>query len=125
MSDRYKFRGKRVDNGEWVYGFLAGYVNDGNVACIATEETCPDMGFHVHPDTVGQYTGLKDKNGTEIYGGDRVKSLTQFFVPHEGVVCYKDNAQAFLIDLGDGHSVFTSAWAQIEVIGTIHDKEQS
>ena len=114
------FRGKRVDNGEWVYGWYEMYPFGRwpvKTSIIPSEEAKAGHYEHVEvdPSTVGQYIGLKDKNGKRIFEGDIISLRTG----RPQVVRFEDGS--FII----GKSAIPVKLAnRFEVIGNIHDNPE-
>lgn len=122
MQREILFRGKRIDNGEWVKGGYRKW-NENEVYIIAPSPTgnIRDMNYEVIPETVGQFTGLTDKNGKEIFEGDKFGNEN---MPVRHVV-FEDGKFCF----NRVHSQGADALSQdrvgrLEIIGNIHDKQK-
>ena len=123
------FRGKRIDNGEWVYGYYARKGTDEeffrHFICVNTfssdyrsNYTYPFYlnDYEVDPSSVSEFTGLTDKNGQKIFEGDIIfdpELKDNYFVEFdEGGFCAGDMFLQAYISFGE---------FSCEVIGNIHD----
>ena len=121
------FRGKRTANGKWVEGYAFNQRNPANIeeSYIRVHET----DFNVIPETIGQYTGLTDKNGRKIFEGDIVV-FADFFNDeiHRGVVYWCDSAFWFDCTETEGdEGMYSLAYISVnvlEVIGNIYDNPE-
>ena len=136
MNREYLFRGKRLDNGEWVEGYLAKCQNDINRDIAYILPSVVTLGFEVYGVTIGgfvetdqsticQYTGMVDRNGKKIFEGDVVKHrLVLYETMRTGVVEYSDNFGAYFI-IGSGYTDNQMyAFCDFEVIGNKWDNPE-
>ena len=139
MEDRYLFKAKRLDNGEWVPGYLYGIWEKWYILWGMTNDV-PNM-IEVDPTTICQCTGLKDKNGKLIWEGDIILfQLDNDDCPFPnkdtkkrlGKVFYKGFRTTFAIGIGKNGSgsINDDLWKyvqngnRVEVIGNKFDNPE-
>lgn len=124
------FRGKRRDDGQWVYGCLVKLpcpiqVGDSSPWHIIVPPVDPDDSggrYNVDPKTVGQYTGLTDKTGKKIFEGDILRYINEDGESHYITVVFEECA--FLIEddgITDSDLLTSYGCLGLEVFGNIHD----
>ena len=118
------FRGKRTDNGKWVKGYLyITHIGSHEIGSYDAEINIERLTFDVIPETVGQYTGLTDKNGKRIFEGDIVSLVKHdgliykvVYVPCRYELVNSKGVNCFVLDIYKSEN--------IEVIGNIHDNPE-
>lgn len=124
MTREIKFRGKRLDNGSWETGGTAPlWINTSRESWHITDKVTGYL-TPVNPETVGQFTGLYDKNGKEIYEGDVVYYVCDG--SQQGIVIY-DNFGCVSIEFGDNEywqTINSRLLGMMEIIGNIHDNPE-
>ena len=123
-----KFRGKQKDNNKWAYGYYVEITrgdNDGHYITDGIDYAIEVMGgellpefLEVIPKTVGQFTGLLDKNGKEIYAGDVIREVGG----RVSIIVFDTMRACFRAEEVGGFSEFIPE--HCEIIGNVHDNPE-
>lgn len=144
------FRGKRIKDGQWVYGYYVKAtmhwhkygIHEDFIVCNAIQNGgyfTVTRRYAVDPKTIGQFTGYKDKNGDEIFAGDIIYYKEPFTIDHmiyhrqpkeeKFIICFENGAFSFkyfdddepIPIEDDERGIFLDLY-QYEIIGNIYDK---
>lgn len=120
------FRGKQTDNGEWIEGAYSPFhLNFGereekpHIIIISDDEDIDGLWCEVIPETVGQYTGLTDKNGVRIFEGDIVDYISSDVIgnPKTGTIIVEDMTDYDTM-------IYLNHSDELQIIGNIHDNPE-
>lgn len=124
MKRVIKFRGKRLADGEWIYG---DFFRNRGLAFIAADGIVENplaswKDYNVDPDTVGQFTGLHDAQGKEIYVGDILRMSCR--KDDLGIVKWENEAAAFTIREKGKLRWWYLINRHYELVGNVHDNPE-
>lgn len=124
------FRGKSVNTGEWIESMTISYGTIKRKRDNIFMEIEPNKWKGVDPKTIGQFTGLTDKNGKEIFEGDILHSMYEDKAEPSGVghiyneVAFRDGAFGWIGEITNDFFPFDGSEIKEEVIGNIHDNPE-
>lgn len=139
MNREIEFRAKRKDNNEWVYGFYYCHKGLNEHYILPIDETSFYNGIpiiknfiEVKEETLGQYTGLKDKNETKIFEGDILRLPSYLFDGELCVCVYHDTKcgigfeliESRKYNIGHDYCILSDEWEDFEVVGNIYDNPE-
>lgn len=135
MNREIKFRAKRIDNGEWVYGNLYkcdkfariitafAYTNEDGENESLGQYYCE--AYDVNINTICQFTGLYDKNGKEIYEGDIVKGTITSAWSKQKIKCQVKYEKDRFICIDNDNNIHKVMFGKdIAVIGNVYDNPE-
>ena len=129
------YRGKRKDNGAMVEGFII-TTTKANVFIVNTaeeygcgiciQESVADQNYEVDPETVGQFTGLTDKNGVKIFEGDILRIIERGETIDGGIVAFRNEYPGgwLVMDKAYESKCSLAMRNDVEITGNIHDNPE-
>lgn len=117
LNREIKFRGKRIDNDTFIFGFLLTFLDETTYILVLDKLDDTFDKYEVHPDSVGQFTGLKDKNDVERYETDIIKRNTGYV--------FIEAKKVFLLGETNGAKAFGYDYhSEDEIIGNVFDNPE-
>ena len=126
MNREIKFRGKGINNGEWIYGSLVVEEDRYYIVLSINDNIKRDdydvYMFEVIPETIGQYTGIHDNFGNKIYDGDIVYVRSE---DENAIIEWDDITARFIIHFDGWIADFDNFYgSDLEIFGTIYDNPE-